>query len=279
MFWSILTVGCYTISSLGDKFISAKLKYKANEFAFFVALATSVWLGIMLIFDGWKFKASVENILVLACLVAWKLGEFYSSAVLLKIVSAYELKAWLGINVIISYMYNVINGKYKLSGIIIIFSVILMAGIALIIAESSQNKKILKLILLSIVYSLSKFLYGLQMGMLSKDSSPISTLFAVMIVIVLFQLPNVNVKEMFNKTGVSMGVLSRIPNAAGLFTEALAAKHSILFYAMIQPMQQLVLFVHSIFIKENMGKKKLTGSILSLISVVAIAILTLFYTY
>ena len=51
MFWSILTVGCYTISSLGDKFISAKLKYKANEFAFFVALATSVWLGIMLMFS------------------------------------------------------------------------------------------------------------------------------------------------------------------------------------------------------------------------------------
>ncbi len=51
MFWSILTVGCYTISSLGDKFISAKLKYKANEFAFFVALGTSVWLGIMLMFS------------------------------------------------------------------------------------------------------------------------------------------------------------------------------------------------------------------------------------
>lgn len=93
MFWSLLTVGCYTISSLGDKYISVKLKYKASEFTFFVAVATLGWLGMIIIFDGWKLDVSGENILLLACLVLWKLGEFYSLAILLKIVSAYELKA------------------------------------------------------------------------------------------------------------------------------------------------------------------------------------------
>lgn len=278
MIWSLLTVGCYTISSLGDKYISFKLKYKANEFAFFVATATSVWLGIMLLFSGWKFEFSAKNMIVLACLVAWKLGEFYSSAVLLKIVSAYELKALLGINVIISYFSNVLSDKYSLNPIIIILAVIMVIGIILILAQKSESKNIKSIVLLSMVYSLSKFFYGFQMGMISKECSPLSVLLVVMIIVALLQLPNIKIAEMLKREGVSKGFLSRLPNALGLFTEALAAKHSIFFYAMIQPMQQLLLFGHSIIIKEEMGKKKLAGSLLTLISVVLIAILNFFCT-
>lgn len=166
-----------------------------------------------------------------------------------------------------------------MSLIIIVLSVILLVSICFVIAEKCKNERIFKIMLLGIVYSLSKFFYGVQMGMLSKTNSPNSVLFIVMIAVALLQMPNVKIKAMFNKKGVLNGFFSRIPNAAGLFTEALAAKNNILFYTMIQPMQQMVLFIYSIFIKEHMGKRKLIGSILSLVSVGAIAILTLFYTY
>ena len=37
--------------------------------------------------------------------------SFYTSALLLKSVSAYELKAWLGLNIIFSYLSNLIRGQ------------------------------------------------------------------------------------------------------------------------------------------------------------------------
>ena len=117
MVFSLLTVVFYTASSLGDKYISAKLACSAQEFSFLVALSTAFFLTLVLPFTGWNFAFSLQSGLALVVLVALKIAEFYTSAALLKTVSAYELKAWLSLNVIISYLVDLARNGDLLLGI------------------------------------------------------------------------------------------------------------------------------------------------------------------
>jgi len=267
MLWSILTVFSYTLSSLGDKFISAKLKCKPSEFAFIVSAATTFWLAILIPFIGWKFEFNQNNSTILAILVACKLVEFYTMAILLKIVSVYELKAWLGLNIIASYVSDVFRGKEELNLIAIVCSAVLIIGIGLILYEEKEQENVGKMILFSLLYIAARFVYGFQMGRLTENCSTVSALLIVMIVVAIIQLPKANVLELRQKKGISLAILSRIANAAGLITEALAAMQSVFFYALIQPIQLTILFTISIVKKEPMGKMKLVGSILSIIAV------------
>lgn len=59
MFGVLLAVACYTISSLGDKYISSKLKCSPAEFAFIVSFATMLWIGITLSLTGWGLTSYV----------------------------------------------------------------------------------------------------------------------------------------------------------------------------------------------------------------------------
>ncbi len=276
MIWSLLTVGCYSISSLGDKFISAKMKCKPSEFTFIVSICTALWMGIMQLFTGWSFTFTKATLILLICLILWKLGEFYTSALLLQSTSAYELKAWLGINISMSYIINVLHNTYAFNPIVILFTATLLMGIYLI--ESSQealmkNKLALKL-LLFVGFIISKFMYGLQIGILSKSCSPSSILFIIMISIAFIQLPKISFKKIIKKDGKFIAAATRLPNAAGLLTEAMAALENIFIYALIQPMQLAILFIVSLIKKEDMNKKKIAGTFICLISIAAIAIIS-----
>lgn len=111
MLFSLLTVAFYAASSLGDKFISAKLQCNAKEFSFLVSFATAFFLALILPFVGWNFRFTWQSGTALCTLIALKIAEFYTSAALLKTVSAYELKAWLSLNVIFSYLADLIRGS------------------------------------------------------------------------------------------------------------------------------------------------------------------------
>ena len=58
MIRSVATVLFFAASSLGDKFISAKLRCTAAEFSFLVALSTAFFLALLLPFIGWEFSFS-----------------------------------------------------------------------------------------------------------------------------------------------------------------------------------------------------------------------------
>lgn len=110
MLFSLLTVVFYAASSLGDKYISQRLECSAKEFSFLVSFATAFFLALLLPFLGWDFAFSWRSVIILLLLIACKIGEFYTSASLLKTVSAYELKAWLCLNVIVSYLVDLGRG-------------------------------------------------------------------------------------------------------------------------------------------------------------------------
>lgn len=191
MLCSLLTVVFYAASSLGDKFISEKLDCNAREFSFLVSAATALFLALMLPFLDWSFAFSWRALVILLLLIAFKIGEFYTSAYLLKTVSAYELKAWLSINVILSFLVDLGRGK----------------------------------------------------------------------------------ETFFRKKGLLLGALTRLPNAAGLWTEAIAAQQNLLLYSLVQPMQLLILFATALIRREKLGKAKLIGSILSLVAVTVMTVL------
>lgn len=274
----LLTVVCYTISSLGDKYISSRLKCSPAEFAFIVSFATMVWIGITFPITGWGFPFNMRNGLILLSLAVWKVMEFYTSALLLKTVSAYELKAWLGINIVCSYHFNVMQGVYRADVWVALCSVILLMGIVMIMKGRDESRRTEegsfgKLCLLFLLFILSKFLYGLMLGQMTQGCRTTSVLFIVMLVTALLQLPRIQVRELMGRKGMGGAALTRLPNAAGLILEAMIAMENIFLYAMIQPIQLALLFVASIGKREPMGRMKLAGSLLCILSVCAITVL------
>lgn len=275
MVFSLLTVVFYTASSLGDKYISAKLACSAQEFSFLVALSTAFFLTLVLPFTGWNFAFSLQSGLALVVLVALKIAEFYTSAALLKTVSAYELKAWLSLNVIISYLVDLARGTETFFWAFLPCAAVLVAGIGLV-AFGEKREKLLRYILLSLIYVASKFLYGLQMNVL-EGTSPVCVLLLVMLGVALLQLPFVKFKTFFRKKGLAIGALTRIPNAAGLWTEAIAAQQNLLLYSLVQPMQLAILFLTALIRREKMGKLRLAGSIVTLVAVTVLTVLIYFH--
>lgn len=272
MLCSLLTVVFYAASSLGDKFISAKLDCNAREFSFLVSAATALFLALMLPFFGWRFDFSCRALVILLLLIAFKIGEFYTSAYLLKTVSAYELKAWLSINVILSYLVDLGRGKETFFWAFIPCAAALLVGIGMIAfahrsegedVEEDVKKAGFLYILFSLAYIASKFLYGLAINELNltSEASRVSVLLLVMVGVALLQLPFVRFKTFFHKKGLLLGALTRLPNAAGLWTEAIAAQQNLLLYSLMQPMQLLILFATALIRREKLGKAKLIGSI------------------
>ena len=275
MVFSLLTVVFYTASSLGDKYISAKLACSAQEFSFLVALSTAFFLALVLPFTGWNFASTLQSGLALVVLVALKIAEFYTSAALLKTVSAYELKAWLSLNVIVSYLVDLARGTENFFWAFLPCAAVLVAGIGLV-AFGEKREKLLRYILLSLGYIASKFLYGLQMNVLD-GTSPVCVLLLVMLGVALLQLPFVKFKTFFRKKGLALGALTRIPNAAGLWTEAIAAQQNPLLYSLVQPMQLAILFLTALIRREKMEKLRLAGSIVTLVAVTMLTVLIYFH--
>ena len=101
--------------------------------------------------------------------------------------------------------------------------------------EGDKKSKGIFYLLLSLGYIASKFLYGLAINELglTSEASRISTLLLVMIGVALLQLPFVRFRTFFKKKRLVLGALTRLPNAAGLWTEAIAAQQNLLLYSLV----------------------------------------------
>ena len=104
MFLLILVVVCYTICSLSDKYAVSTAKFNGDELGSFAAIG-------------------------LLCLS--KILEFKLSAIILDEISAFELKAWLGITLFMSYATDIFLGE-KPSIFKFLFIVLTVAGLVFI---------------------------------------------------------------------------------------------------------------------------------------------------
>lgn len=275
----LLVVACYTICSLSDKYAVAKLKFDGNTLTFLMAAATSLLMLFYLPFDSRIFVLSWQSFASIILMAASKMLEFQLAAIILKEMSAFELKAWLGITVFLSYATDLVSGVSGL-GINTLwkFGFIGLSAIGLFMIARSGGRKInYKSIVLPLLgYLLVKFGYGLVVSLFCNENtgvcyiSPTLSLFFALVVLSVILAPSVHPIKLFReKTKGAMFVsLTKIPNVIGLVCENIVATQSMANYSFIQPMILVVLFVISLIKREECTKLNIAGGIICIMGII-----------
>ncbi len=267
----LLAAGCYTICSLADKYAVSSAKLKGTEITFIMAAATALFMTFILPFTGIAFPAcSWQLILSVVLIAADKMLEFLLSAKVLTEMSAFELKAWLGISLFISYFTDTFVYGADLSVTGFVFIAVTAAGLFLIAGSNRKTVHYKKIIVPLIFYILIKFGYGIIMRYAEPYGSSSCILYIALILLALCLMPNVHPIRLFKakKKGVTVTAVTKLPNAIGLFAENAALSVSLTGYAMIQPIILIALFLIGVFRKEYCTKMGIAGAVISILGIV-----------
>lgn len=264
---------CYTICSLSDSYAVAKLKFNGNELTFFMAAATSLLMLFVLPFDSRLFVLSWQSFAVIILMAVSKMLEFQLAAIILRDMSAFELKAWLGITVFLSYATDLFTGVSPLGiGTAVKFGFIAVTSAGLFLIARSGNGKIpYKKILLPLAgYLLSKFGYGMTVKFTQDSISPTLSLFCALVILAVILSPKAHpVKLIREKTrGTAFVSVTKIPNVIGLVCENAVAMQSMANFSFIQPMVLATLFLVGLIKREGYGRLNIAGGIICIIGIV-----------
>ncbi len=265
---------CYTICSLSDKYAVAEAKFNGNEFTFLMCSAMSVFLAISLPFQKVYVTISWQTFAAIFLIALCKMLEFQMSARVLKELSAFELKAWLGVTLFVSYITDVLYGA-DLSMLKLLCIVITVVGLVLIARSGRKGKINYKKILIPlVVYLAVKYGYGLVIRSFSPYVSSTMQLLPALILISLFLLLKVNPIGIFKKNpkGALKVTLARIPNTAGMIMENMVIAISLTNYSFIQPLILVLLFVIGLLRRERSSKLNLIGGAICVVGVIAFQI-------
>lgn len=278
MLLMLIVTACYTVCSLSDKYSVAKLKFNGSEFTFLMAAATSLFMLAYLPFDGREFILSWQSIASIVLLAASKMLEFQLAAVILKEMSAFELKAWLGITVFLSYGIDLVSGAAAL-GINTLwkFLFIALSAAGLFMIAKAGGKKInYKAILLPLaVYLLAKLGYGLVVSFVCSFGgvqyiSPTLALFFALVLLSAVLAPKAHPIKLFRQRtkGAMFVSVTKIPNVAGLVCENMVAAESMANYAFIQPMILVALFFIGLIRREECTKLNIIGGLVCIAGII-----------
>lgn len=264
---------CYTICSLSDSYAVAKLKFNGNELTFFMAAATSLLMLFVLPFDSRLFVLSWQSFAAIILMVVSKMLEFQLAAIILRDMSAFELKAWLGITVFLSYATDLLTGVSPLGiGTAVKFGFIAVTSAGLFLIARSGNGKIpYKKILLPLAgYLLSKFGYGMTVKFTQDSISPTLSLFCALVILAVILAPKTHpIKLIREKTrGTVFVSVTKIPNVIGLVCENAVAMQSMANFSFIQPMVLATLFLVGLIKREGYGRLNIVGGIICIIGIV-----------
>lgn len=266
----LAVTACYTICSLNDKYAAAKANLSGDEFTFLMCSSMSVFLALSLPFQNLSFSLTWQSFLAISLVAACKMLEFQMSARVLKQLSAFELKAWLGITLFASYFTDILFG-YELSIIRLICIFATAAGLVFIARSSKGGVNYKQIILPLVLYLVSKYGYGLIIRSFSPYASSTMQLLPAMVIISLIMLPRVHIRELIknNRSGVVKVVLARIPNTLGMLLENAVISISLANYSFIQPMILVTLFIIGLIRREKRSRFNLIGSIICIVGIVA----------
>lgn len=266
----LAVTACYTICSLNDKYAAAKANFSGDEFTFLMCSSMSVFLALSLPFQNLSFSLTWQSFLAVLLVAACKMLEFQMSARVLKQLSAFELKAWLGITLFASYFTDIFFGsELSVFKLICIFAT--AAGLVFIARSSKGGVNYKQIILPLVLYLVSKYGYGLVIRSFSPYASSTMQLLPAMVIISLIMLPRVHIRELIknNRSGVVKVVLARIPNTLGMLLENAVISISLANYSFIQPMILVTLFVIGLIRREKRSRLNLIGSIICIVGIVA----------
>lgn len=266
----LAVTACYTICSLNDKYAAAKANFSGDEFTFLMCSSMSVFLALSLPFQNLSFSLTWQSFLAVLLVAMCKMPEFQMSARVLKQLSAFELKAWLGITLFASYFTDILFGsELNIIKLICIFAT--AAGLVFIARSSKGGVNYKQIILPLVLYLVSKYGYGLVIRSFSPYASSTMQLLPAMVIISLIMLPRVHIRELIknNRSGVVKVVLARIPNTLGMLLENAVISISLANYSFIQPMILVTLFVIGLIRREKRSRLNLIGSIICIVGIAA----------
>lgn len=266
----LAVTACYTICSLNNKYAAAKANFSGDEFTFLMCSSMSVFLALSLPLQNLSFSLTWQSFLAVLLVAMCKMLEFQMSARVLKQLSAFELKAWLGITLFASYFTDILFGsELNIIKLICIFAT--AAGLVFIARSSKGGINYKHIILPLVLYLVSKYGYGLIIRSFSPYASSTMQLLPAMVIISLIMLPRVHIRELIknNRSGVVKVVLARIPNTLGMLLENAVISISLANYSFIQPMILVTLFVIGLIRREKRSRLNLIGSIICIVGIVA----------
>ena len=264
---------CYTISSLSDKYAAAKAKFEPNEFTFLMCASMSVFLALTLPFQTIAFSLRWQSFAGVALVALCKLLEFKMSVLVLKEMSAFELKAWLGVTLFVSYFADVFLGE-KLNTFKLVFICLAALGLVLTVRSDKAEKIHYRRIALPLLlYLTAKLGYGLTIRSFSDYASSIMLLLPALVIVALICLPRVSFNVYTEKPNGTLNVLlARIPNTAGMLIENAVIAISLANYSLIQPMILVTLFVIGLIRHEQHSNTNLLGGVLAIVGVMGFQI-------
>lgn len=259
---------CYTITSLSDKYAAAKVKFSPDNFTFLMCASMSLFLALTLPFQTISFALTWQAFAGVGLVAVCKLLEFRMSILVLKEMSAFELKAWLGVTLFVSYFADVLMGA-ALSLLKLAFICAAAVGLVLIVRSDKAEKINYRRIILPLaLYLASKFGYGLMIRTFSGYASSIMLLLPGLLLVALAVLPKVNFAEFREKPkGTAWVALARIPNTAGMIMENAVIAISLAEYSLIQPMILVTLFIIGLIRREACSKENILGGALAIAGV------------
>ena len=272
----LIVSGCYTVTSLSDKYAIAKAKFTGNEFTFLMCISMTVFMAFSLPLQELHFVCSWQAFAAICLVAVCKMLEFQMSALVLRQLSAFELKAWLGLTLFVSYLTDVFYGA-KLQALKLICIVITILGLFFIAKSGKADKTDYRKIFFPLtLYLLSKYGYGLVIRMFSPYISPTMQLLPALLLLSAILLPGISLRTLLHKNpkGVRNVVLARIPNTVGMLLENCVIAVSLTSYSFIQPMILVVLFFIGLFRHEQSSKGKLFGSLLCIAGVLVFQFLS-----
>lgn len=277
MLMILLAAGCYTICSLADKYSVSTAKLNGTQLTFIMAAATAVFMTVLLPFTGTGLpEFSWQLLLFIILIAADKMLEFVLGAKILTEMSAFELKAWLGISLFISYFADVFvykNTNFSVGAII--FIGVTAAGLFLIAKSNGQAVSYGRIILPLIFYIAVKLGYGVIMRFADPYGDSSVILYFALILLAAALCPAVKPIKLFKekKKGAAVTAITKLPNAVGLYAENAALAVSLTGYALIQPIILIALFLIGVFRREYCTKLNLIGAVVAVVGIIGFQLL------
>ena len=282
----LLVVAMFTVTSLNDKYAVSKAKMNGYEMTFLMAAGTAVFMSAMLPFlgEGDRFITLCPQSVVAILLIALcKLLEFSMSAKILVDMSVFELKAWLGITLFMSYFTDVFRGE-QLKILKLLFIVVTAVGLVLVAVGGRKKVNYKRLAIPLALYLLQSYGYGFIITGAQEYVSSTMTLYFALIVLALALIPLAKPWAIAKRSpeglkGVGFVLGSKLPNAVGLLVMNYIAVISLTSYSFIHPMILVVIFVMGLLPKKNkdasekMSAVSLAGSVACVLGVIGFQLL------
>ncbi|MBR6044425.1 MAG: hypothetical protein IKP47_02200 [Ruminococcus sp.] len=256
MLLMLAVVGIYSLTSLNDKYAVSKAKYNGAQLTFLMAAGTAPFLAMLLPWADRTVSLTWQAAAAILAIALSKYLEFAMSAKILKSMSAFELKAWVGILLFVSYFTDAVMYSFAPEPLHILFIVFTTLGLAMIAVSGRGKVEYKKIALPLVLYLAARFGYGFVMKAAGPYISSTMTLLFALIVLALAMLPfakpwTISGTSPEGMKGLIIVLLCKIPNAFGLMGENAVAAKSLTNFSFIPPMILIVLFVVSLFKKNT----------------------------